>query len=151
VARSILIAALIFLGACVGPVRELGTFSIEAVGASQLAGTATARMDQDGDLVLAVSVHGPPELLTRIREGNLEPNLIWHLVEGDCAAWRSDGNRNEVLARWSTDPQSGDTNNFGYTVGKAHLGDTRRAHALIAFRNGGGPLYACGNLPGFPV
>jgi hypothetical protein len=108
-------------------------------------------MNQQGDLVLAVSVQGPPEVLTRVRDGNLEPNLIWHLVEGDCAAWRVEGNRNQVLARWNTNPHSSNTDTFQYTIRKGDLGDPAHKHALVAFRNGGsGPLYACGNLPRFP-
>jgi len=45
------------------------------------------------------------------------------------------------------DPNAADLNEFTYVVPKVSFGDLRLPHALAAFRNGGLPLYACGDLP----
>jgi hypothetical protein len=135
--------------ACRSAPRELGTFTIQAVPPSLTAGTADAAINSDGDLVVTVSVHGPAQEISRAGEGGrLEPNLIWHIVDGTCAAWTRGETGHEVRARWTIAPDRVDLNEFTYVVGKTYLGDLRLPHAIAAFRNGGGgPLYTCGDLP----
>ncbi len=123
------------------------TTAIEPVAPQTVRGAARWGLSDGGDLVLDVSVRGAADEVSRQRGSRLEPNLIWHLVQGDCAAWiRGDRGLN-VLARFSPMPTSSDTNDFRYTIKKADAGDPTRPRALAAFRNGGGgPLYACADL-----
>ncbi len=134
--------------ACRSAPRDLGSFTIQAVPPSLTAGTADATINSDGDMVLTVSVHGPAQEISRTGQGGrLDPNLIWLLVDGDCAAWIRGETNHEVRARWSIVPNLVDLNEFTYVVSKVFVGDLRLPHALVAFRNGGVLLYACGDLP----
>jgi len=135
--------------ACRSAPRDLGSFTIQAVPPSVTAGTADATINSDGDLVLTVSVRGPAQEISRTGQGGRpEPNLLWHLVDGNCAAWIRGETNHEVRAVWSIDPNRVDLNEFTYVVSKVFVGDLRLPHALAAFRNGGGgPLYTCGDLP----
>jgi len=144
------LAALLIVSAiaCRSAPRDLGSFTVQAVPPSLTAGTADATINSDGDLVLTVSVRGPAQEISRTGQaGRLDPNLIWHLVDGTCAAWIRGERNHEVRARWSVDPNAADLNEFTYVVSKVSLGDLRLPHALAAFRNGGVLLYACGDLP----
>jgi len=69
---------------------------------SLTSGTGKAGLNGGGDLVLEVSVRGPADEISRPARDSLQPNLIWHLLEGDCAAWRQPGatSHRQVLARW---------------------------------------------------
>jgi hypothetical protein len=145
------LAALIVVGAitCRSGPRDLGSFTIQAVPPSLTAGTADATIDSGGDLVLTVSVRGPAREISRTGQtGRLEPNLLWHIVDGTCAAWSRGESDHEVRAVCTIEPNAVDLNEFTYVVAKSAIGDLRLPHALAAFRNGGGgPLYACGDLP----
>lgn len=106
-------------------------------------------MSGSGDLVLAVTLHGPAEEITRTgAEGALQPNLIWHLLEGDCASWERGETTHTVLYRWTVNADRTDTTEFTRVIPKGFANDLVGPHALAAFRNGGGgPLYVCGDLP----
>jgi hypothetical protein len=79
------------------------------------------------------------------------------LLTGTCAAWRTSTNPADpvlkVLARWTLNPQQPDAQDFRYVIPRADLEVYRpyspsTPYAVAAFRNGGGgPLYACGDLP----
>jgi hypothetical protein len=144
---------LVISAACQPAPRELGQFTIRPVPPSLSTGTGKAATNGAGDLVISVSVHGPAAEVTRTgRDGQLEPNLIWHLVEGDCASWRASGTAHNVLIRWTSEPRRADADEFEYTISRSFLGELDRPHAIAAFRNGGGgPLYACGDLPPLAV
>lgn len=148
VGRVSLVAALAISSACRSEPAPLPyAFSIEAMPPQSAHGTARWGVSEQGDLVLEVSVRGPVDEISRERGSRLEPNLIWLLVQGDCAAWSRQDTGLNVLARFSPGPTSPDTNDFRYVVPKAENGDPTRPRALAAFRNGGGgPLYACGDL-----
>nr|HEV8670828.1 hypothetical protein [Candidatus Limnocylindria bacterium] len=130
----------------------LVTFDIRPVAPSLLSGSGKAGLQASGAtgaLVLEVSVRGPADEISRAGTDPLEPNLIWHVVEGDCASWREPGaaSRHQVLYRWSPPPTRADAMDFRAVISRSDLDDLARPHALLAFRNGGGPLYACGDLP----
>ena len=147
-ARLVLLAALSMAAACRPEPQPLAfTTSIDPVPPQTVHGTAHWGLSETGDLVLDVFVRGAADEISRQRGSRLEPNLIWHLVQGDCTAWiRSDRGLN-VLSRFSPTPASPDSNDFRYTIKKADAGDPTRPRALVAFRNGGGgPLYACADL-----
>ena len=121
-------------------------FDIKPVASAQTSGTGRAGINGNGDLVLDVSVTGPTDEITR--PGPTPANLIWHLLEGTCSAWRASEAGHRVLARWTIDPQQPDAVTFRYTISRADLDVMSRPHAVAAFQNGGGgPLYACGDLP----
>jgi hypothetical protein len=128
----------------------LRTFDIRAVAPSLTSGSGKVGLDRSGALVLEVSVRGPAAEISRAGTDPLQPNLIWHVVEGDCAAWREPGveSRHQVLSKWTPIPAHADALEFRTTIAAGDLDDLSRPHALAAFRNGGGgPLYACGDLP----
>jgi len=128
----------------------LRPFDIRPVAPSLTSGSGRAGLDGTGALVLEVSVRGPAAEISRAGTDPLEPNLIWHVVEGDCAAWREPGveRRYHVLYRWTPVPARADAMEFRTVITAGDLDDLSRPHALAAFRNGGGgPLYACGDLP----
>jgi hypothetical protein len=53
-----------------------------------------------------------------------------------------------VVARWTVVPDKPDAQQFRHVIAKGDLDDMSRPHAIAAFRNaGGGPFYACGDLP----
>lgn len=125
-------------------------FDIRALPPALTTGSGKAALNGAGDLMLDVSVRGPAEEVSRQGQNPLEPNFIWHVVEGDCAAWSQPGveSRHKVLYRWTPVPTQPDAMSFQTTIPKSSLDDMSRPHALAAFRNGGGgPLYACGDLP----
>jgi hypothetical protein len=106
----------------------------------------SAGVNGDGDLVLDVAVKGPADEITKA--GPSPANLIWHLVEGSCAAWRANEAGHAVLARWTINPQQPDAISFRFTISRADLDVMSRPHAVAAFQNGGGgPLYSCGDPP----
>lgn len=139
----------VILGACQSAPRELGSFAIRPVAPSLSAGSGRAAISGSGDLVLAVTLHGPAEEITRTgAEGALQPNLIWHLLEGDCASWERGETTHTVLYRWTVNADRTDTTEFTRVIPKGFANDLVGPHALAAFRNGGGgPLYVCGDLP----
>jgi hypothetical protein len=121
-------------------------FAIQAVPPSQTSGTGRASYDAQGDLVLEVSVKGPVTEITK--SGPFPANLIWHLLEGTCAQWTVNEPDHKVIARWTIDPQTPSSLDFRYVVSRGDLDAMSRPHAVAAFQNGGGgPLYACGDLP----
>ncbi len=121
-------------------------FEIKPVAPAQTSGTGRAALNGQGDLVLDVSVRGPIDEITK--PGPFPANLIWHLLEGSCAAWQANEAGHAVLARWTIDPQQADALTFRYVIARADLDVMSRPHSVAAFRNGGGgPLYACGDLP----
>jgi hypothetical protein len=132
-------------------------FEIRPVAPAQTSGTGRASFDSNGDLVLAVSVRGPAAEIGRPPGDPQRSNLIWHLLTGTCAAWRTSTNPADpalkVLARWTLTPQQPDAQDFRYVIPRADLEVYRpyspsASYAVAAYRNGGGgPLYACGDLP----
>ncbi len=138
--------------ACQTP-PALRAFDIRPVAPSLTSGSGKAGLDISGALVLEVSVRGPAAEISRAGSDPLQPNLIWHVVEGDCAAWREPGveTRHQVLYRWTPVPAKADAMDFRTVIAASYLGDLSRPHALAAFRNGGGgPQYACGDIPPLP-
>jgi hypothetical protein len=144
-----LVLLILSSAACQSTPRELGAFTIRPIPPSLSVGSGKAVINGAGDLVLTVSLRGPAGEITRTaRNGQLEPNLIWHLVEGDCAAWSRNDTSHTVLIRWTIQPESADVSEFTYVVPRSFRGDLGQPHALAAFRNGGGgPLYVCGDMP----
>lgn len=125
---------------------ETVSFTIDAVAPWHTSGTGRATLTNAGDLVLEVSVRGPEVTRSSPQPGWL--NLIWHLVEGTCAQWEADEKGHNVIDRWTIEPKAPDVQEFRYVVPKAVLDALTRPHAVAAFRNGGGgPLYACGDVP----
>ena len=124
-------------------------FDIEPVPPARTSGSGRASLNAQGDLVLEVSVTGPAEEISRT-DAIPASNLIWHLLEGSCAAWERNESGHQVIARWIVPPQTLDTIDFRYVVAHADLDSLTHPHAVAAYRNGGGgPLYACGDVPGF--
>ena len=119
------------------------TSSIDAVPPYSTHGTVRWGTSDEGGLVLEVSVRGPVDEISRERGSGIEPNLIWHLVQGACAAWIRQDPGLKVLARWTRTPTSRETNDFRYVITRSDAGDPMRPRALAAF---GRPLYACGDL-----
>lgn len=114
------------------------------------AGTAQVALASNGDLVIGVTFLGPDEEVRRPNTGAGTANLIWHLIEGSCEAHQRNEPGHNVVARWTVEPQPGDTQQFSRVIPKGDLGDMGRPHVLAAFRNGGGgPLYVCGDIPSF--
>ncbi len=137
------------VAACQSAPRELGSFTIRPIPPSLSVGSGRAAMNGAGDLVLAVTLHGPAAEITRTgADGGLQPNLIWHFLEGDCASWQRGDTTHAVLSRWTVNADRTDASEFTYVIPRALTDDLVRPHALAAFRNGGGgPLYVCGDLP----
>lgn len=134
-------------GAAPGPTIS---FEIRPIPPWRTTGTGRAALSSRGDLVLQVSVRGPASEISRPGTDPLQPNFIWHLVEGTCAAWQRNEPGHNVVARWTLEPQQPDAQDFRYVVPQADLDLMTRPHALAAFRNGGGgPLYACGDIAPF--
>ncbi len=125
-------------------------FDIRPVPPARTSGTGRATLNSQGDLVLEVSVRGPADEISRPVADVQTSNLIWHLLEGSCAAWQGNEPGHQVLARWTLPPQRPDAMDFRYVISSADLAAQimSRPHAVAAFRNGGGgPLYTCGDLP----
>lgn len=126
------------------------SFDIKPISPWRTTGTGRATLSSRGDLVLEVSVRGPASEISRPATDPLQPNFIWHLVEGTCASWERNEPGHSVIARWTLVPQHADAQDFRYVVSKADLDPMTRPHAVAAFRNGGGgPLYACGDVASF--
>jgi hypothetical protein len=130
--------------------EQTTSFEIRPVAPWRTTGTGRATLSSRGELVLEVSVRGPASEISRPGTDPLQPNFIWHLVEGTCASWERNDPGHSVIARWTLDPQQPDAQDFRHVVSKGELDPMTRPHALAAFRNGGGgPLYACGDIASF--
>jgi hypothetical protein len=145
---SLASAVLLLASACSTPPQAI-PFDIRPVAPALTSGTGRATLTAQGDLALDVSVHGPADEISRSdTRGAGQSNFLWHLLEGTCTAWQRNEQGHTVLARWSVDPQRPDASEFHYVIPHGDLDTMSRPHALAAFRNGGGgPLYACGDLP----
>lgn len=137
-----------------GAQPALRAFDIRPVAPSLVSGSGKAGLQVSGAgalvLVLEVSVHGPANEISRAGTDPLQPNLLWHIVDGDCASWRepNNGKGHNVLYKWTPPPTRPDAMDFRIVISGSDLGDLGRPHALAVFRNGGGgPFYACGDLP----
>lgn len=133
------------------PPPQLTSFEIRGVPPSLTSGSGRAGLDADGDLVIEVSVRGPAAEISREgRAGSIEPNLIWHLVTGDCATWeRPNAPGRNVLYRWSPSPDHADSVTFRSVIKRELLDNADQPDAVAAFRNGRDPFVACGDLPRF--
>jgi hypothetical protein len=129
--------------------EQTSAFEIKPVPPWTTAGNGRATLTSDGDLVLDVAVRGA-EISRSSPPSSQRANLIWHLLEGTCAAWTRQEPGHNVIARWTKDPQQVDAQDFRYVIRKSELDSMTRPHALGAFRNGGAlPLYACGDIASF--
>ena len=114
-----------------------------------LNGAGQATINADGDLVLEVSVRGPTAEVSRAAPPYALPgNIGWNLYLGDCAARLRDA-PGHVLFGWYVDPQSSDSYVYTQVIPRGLL-DPPPPYAVAAYRNGGGPLYACGDIPALP-
>ena len=80
-----------------GTEHEAVSFDIKPVPPSLTTGTGRARLNGQGDLILEISVRGPSEEISK--PGSQDGNLLWHLLEGDCAAWQRNERGHKVMAR----------------------------------------------------
>jgi hypothetical protein len=128
-------------------------FAITPTPGHQTRGTARIEITPNLDVILEVSVQGPVQEISRPNGG---PNVIWHIATGICATWRSaaaqgrnPGNA-DVLYRFVHPPDRPDAQNFELRIRRDLIDGRglRTPAVLVAFRNGGGgPLYACGDIP----
>jgi len=129
------------------PPQALTSFEIKAVPPWHTEGTGRATLTSTGDLVLEISVHGPE--VTRV-DPTPRYNFIWHLLEGTCSAWQRNEPGHKVITRWELPAQKLDSQDFRYQIKKSDLDPMTQPHAVAAVRSGGGgPMYACGDLPAF--
>jgi hypothetical protein len=124
-------------------------FDIQPAPPWHLSGTGQATINADGDLVLKVSVRGPAAEVTRVAPYGLPGNILWHLYLGDCAARLRDA-PGHVLFQWYVDPQSSDAYVYMQVIPRGVLDASAAPYAIAAYRNGGGALYACGDIPALP-
>ncbi len=124
-------------------------FEIQPASPWHLSGTGHATTNTAGDLVLDVSVRGPTVEVTRAAAPYALPgNIGWSLFLGDCAARVRDA-PGHVLFQWYVDPESSESYVYTKVIPHGFL-DPAPPYAVAAYRNGGGPLYACGNIPALP-
>lgn len=139
-----------------------------------VAGSVTVTRDAAGGLQLQVSAVGPPEQLARPDPRPNYPNLIWHVITGDCATWRTESSPRttprqfQVLYRFSAELTAPGHETFrlkllpaSQPVDVPHLGSQpdgpylvellpsqiQQPLALAAFVNGGGSLVTCADIP----
>ena len=99
-----------------------------------LSGRATVTALAHGDVLLRVEVTGSVEEL-----GEAIP--LWHIIEGTCARWRE---ASAVRYRFNPPVDAPGRQSFSFVIAQQHVTSPL---LLAAFRQGGGPLLACADLP----
>ncbi len=127
------------------PDTSLMTAAVRPAEGWEVRGQVAVWPTQGGDAFLRAEITGPPNELER--NGN-HINLIWHVVSGDCAAWRDASGRQQnagqVLYRDTPPVKSSGQQTFVLGLRQDWL---KQPLALAAFVNGGGPFVACADLP----